>query len=85
MEIQQLDKPKNVLEERVEIQNRIKNSIHEFNETLENMKRVREETKDEKQRRIEERSKQKKNEKLFARKIDGLTKKQDFVSTVASR
>ena len=72
-------------EEAFNIRNHITNSIDSFKETLECMKKCRNDLISEKNIKLKEKKDRKRTEKLFTTKLDGLNKKPEFTSTVASQ
>ena len=68
-----------------DIRAHIQNSVNQFKETLNIMKKCKEDLISQKNAKIKEKKDFKRTQKLFKTKLDGLTKKPEFKSTVGSQ
>jgi ElaB/YqjD/DUF883 family membrane-anchored ribosome-binding protein len=74
-----------VEEEPFDIRNHIINSIQEFQNTLDQMQKCRNDLASEKAAKIKAKKDLKRTEKLFKTKLEGLNKKPEFKSTIPSQ
>ena len=72
-------------EEGARMREEILQSIQQFKGTVEEMKNLKQQHLETKKQRIQERKAVKRTEKLFTQKIEGLSKKVEFNSTIPSQ